>query len=383
MVTETGYRRRTYEEILNAKIQKARELFGEDINTEGNTPLGKFIRINAYDQYNVEEIAEKIYYSIFPQTSNGATLDRHARNIGITRNIATPSQYSVQVTGMKGQTVEYGFLVGTETGLTFYNTKNTEIGENGVCIITVECTTTGVIGNVPASTISRVIQPVAHIDTVIGIELLESGEEEESDYEFLKRYEVVRDGKGSCNEASILSAITSIPSVQDAYVTVNESATETVDGVPPKTIACYVDGGENHSQEIAEAIFDKKPIGIGTHGTETVYVSYGSLSKYAVKFSYSQPVGVYVSLELITNDNFEASGNGTIKTNIANYIKGLGLGVPLVVTALYSQIYTVAGVVSATVTAATDGEDYSASKIEIAPYEILQLKKLTINGVEV
>ena len=137
MLTDLGYRRRTYEEILNAKIEKARELFGEDINTEGNTALGKYIRINAYDQYNVEELAEKIYYSINPQTASGQSLDRVAWRVGMTRNVATPALYNVKVTGTAGAVVEYGFLVGTETGLQFYNTDETVIGDNGTCEIVV------------------------------------------------------------------------------------------------------------------------------------------------------------------------------------------------------------------------------------------------------
>ena len=49
MLSEKGYHRPTYEEILADKIQTAKELFGEDIDTGGQTALGKFIRIGAYD----------------------------------------------------------------------------------------------------------------------------------------------------------------------------------------------------------------------------------------------------------------------------------------------------------------------------------------------
>lgn len=61
-LTELGFKRRTYDEILQSKIEKARELFGEDIDTSELTPFGKFIRINAYDQALTEEEAEIIYF---------------------------------------------------------------------------------------------------------------------------------------------------------------------------------------------------------------------------------------------------------------------------------------------------------------------------------
>ena len=50
-LTSKGFERLTYDEIVNKIIQKAKELFGEDIDTSELTPLGKFIRINAFDLY--------------------------------------------------------------------------------------------------------------------------------------------------------------------------------------------------------------------------------------------------------------------------------------------------------------------------------------------
>ena len=57
MLNELGYTRRTYDDIIESKIQRAKELFGEDIETDETTPLGKLIRINAYDQALAEEEA--------------------------------------------------------------------------------------------------------------------------------------------------------------------------------------------------------------------------------------------------------------------------------------------------------------------------------------
>jgi uncharacterized phage protein gp47/JayE len=380
MITNTGYKRRTYEEILGEKISKAKELFGDEINTEENTPLGKYIRINAFDQYHTEELAEQIYYSIFPQTSSGQSLDRLGWSVGITRNIATPAQYTVQVTGKAGETVDNGFLVGTDTDLMYHNIADTVIDENGSCLITVECETTGTMGNVSPETITKIINPSATIESVVGVAVVEAGEDAESDYEFLRRYEIVREGKGACNEASILSALLTIPTVQDAEIIANESATETVNNIPPKCIAVYVDGGLNHAQEIGEAIFDKKPIGVGTYGQQPISVAYGGLTDYTVYFSYASNVAVYANITITTNKEFEADGNTAIKENIAAYINSLGMGKTLVTTALYSQIYKVTGVESAIIELSTDGATFGASNVTLAPNERCVLEALTING---
>ena len=378
MLTELGYRRRTLEEIVQAKIEKAKELFGEDINTEENTALGKYIRINAYDQYKVEETAENIYYSIFPQTARGQSLDRLAWSFGMTRNVATPSRYEVKVVGIAGETVEFGFLVSTETQLNFYNTQDTVIGEDGTCTILVECVEAGTIGNIKASDICKIVNPVSYVDEVNGIDVEQVGTDEESDYDFLKRFEIVREGKGSCNESSIKSSLMTIPTVHGVYVVANESTEET-DGIPAKTIACYIDGGNDYHQEIAEAIFDKKPIGVGTYGAITVPVNYGGLKGYDVKFSHSSEIDIYVKLSIITNNNFEANGIDEIKANISNYINSLEIGKSLITTAMYSQIYSVTGVVSSQITVSRNGEDYSINDIEVQPYECCSLKQLIIN----
>ena len=61
MLTTQGYERPTYDDILDNLILKAQELFGEDIETNEQTPLGKFLRIIAYYRAQAEEEAEAIY----------------------------------------------------------------------------------------------------------------------------------------------------------------------------------------------------------------------------------------------------------------------------------------------------------------------------------
>lgn len=390
MVSKEGYRRRTLEEIINSKIEAAKELFGETINTDENTALGKFIMICAYDQYHIEEVAEQIYYSIFPQTAIGASLDRLGWGVGISRNPETSATYNVKVTGTAGEKIEVGFLVGVDTeyigedtDLTFANTKETVVGEDGICEITVACTTAGVIGNVPPEIINRVVNAVDYVDTVQGNNVVEAATDIESDTDFRTRYAKAIEGKGGCTEAAILAALISIPTVKDAYISVNESATEDLGAIPPKSIACFVNGGLGYEQEIGEAIFNKKPIGVGTHGNQSVLVNYGALTDYEVKFSFAESKDVYINIDLVTNEKFEINGNETIKANIETFINSLGLSEQLITTALYGHIYKVAGVVSAIVAVSTDGQTYTANNVDVAVNEHCVLNTLKINDVAV
>lgn len=201
-LTTKGFERLSYNDILANKIAKAKELFGEDIDTSENTPLGKFIRINAYDLADAEEEAEYIYYSIFPNTARGVSLDRLCVFVGISRNPATAAKYKVTVTGESGKTVPIGFVVGSTSGVTFYNIADTKIID-GECEITVYCTATGTDGNIEPSLITQIINPVSYITSVLGTELIESGEDDETDYSLRKRFEEAREGTGACTETSI------------------------------------------------------------------------------------------------------------------------------------------------------------------------------------
>ena len=127
MLNELGYKRKTYDDIIEGKIQRAKELFGEDIETDETTPLGKFIRINAYDQALAEEEAEAIYYARFPNTAVGVSLDRLCTFVGISRSSAVPSQYRVKVKGAVGAAVPFGFFLNSEKGIVFFYNSHKEI----------------------------------------------------------------------------------------------------------------------------------------------------------------------------------------------------------------------------------------------------------------
>lgn len=371
MVSDVGFKRRTYDEILSAKIQKAKELFGEDIDTTELTPLGKFIRINAYDQSLTEEEAEYIYYSIFPTTATGQSLDRLCWRVGIARNPPTPAKYTVTVTGEEGAVVPVGFLVGTESELTYYNTSETVIGNSGTVDIVVACTSTGEIGNIAATDIMKIINPVANITSVQGVEQYEVGDEEESDYSLRLRYAAAREGLGSCNEVSIKSAIMRVPTVESVGIAKNETDVKDDAGRPPRSFECYVAGGTDYDKQIAEAIFTKKPIGIKTYGDITETVTDEGGYTHEISFSHTTNINVYVRITI--NTTFEYSpeeAEQEIRNNIRDKINSLAVGESVIISTLYAPIHAVKGVSEVTeIKLSTNEQTWLAKNSEIGTYQ--------------
>lgn len=378
-LTSKGFERLTYDDIVNKKIQIAKELFGEDIDTSELTPLGKFIRINAFALAEAEEEAEYIYYSIFPNTASGVSLDRLCTFVGISRNPATSAAYNVKVVGTNGYIVPTGFLVGTASGINFYNTSDVEI-VNGECTINVWCTKTGTTGNVVTETINRVVNPIADISSVQGIELVSSGTDDETDYELRKRFELAREGAGACTESAIRSALMRVPTVTSAGVIINDTTEIDTEGRPAFSFECFISGGENYHTEIAETIYNKKPIGIKTFGDISETVTDDGGYKHIISFSHTKNIAVNVLVKIRVDPSYEGSvGTEDIVNNLTTYIDGLGVGESVILTSLYGKIHAVAGVDEVIeLKLAKVGESFSSKNITVKEWEVVNCNSVTV-----
>ena len=68
-VTERGFHRPTYVELLNAIEYKARELFGDRANLTVRSPLGLFLRVFAWILNILFSLMEDVYNSRFVDTA--------------------------------------------------------------------------------------------------------------------------------------------------------------------------------------------------------------------------------------------------------------------------------------------------------------------------
>lgn len=381
-LTEQGYHRPTYDEILEDRISLAKNLFGEDIETDEKTPLGKFIRIGAYDLSKAYEDIENVYYARFPNTANGTSLDRLCVFAGITRNPATQALHDIRVYGEVGTVIGIGELVVSSGDITFYSANEYTIPEAGNVTVVVECSEAGTIGNV--DTITDIVNPTAEIEKIEYIGMEQAGLDEETDIELRKRFSVAVEGAGSTNENAIRAALLRVPNVKSAGIITNETDDTDSKGRPARSFECYVytPGVDETEQEeidmqIAETIFDKAPIGIKTCTTsakesdkvEKTILDDGGY-EHTIYFSRTEEIAVYVKMEIVTDAKFEVNGDEQIKNAIVSYIDSLGVGADVVLSTLYGHIHSVAGVVAVTdLTLSTDGTDYSAESITINEWQ--------------
>ena len=374
MVNENGYLRPTYEELLEARIAQAQELFGEDIDTADDSPLGKFIRLAVQDLADAYEAQEVIYYSRFPNTATGQNLDRLMPFANITRNPATRAEHEITFTGTAGYEVPVGFLVGTTGDEEFYLANPLVLDENGSGVGTVVCTELGEAGNVDLGAITEIINPDANVEAIEHTDIVEFGEEEETDEALRARFSTAIEGSGSGTVAAIRGAVMRVEGVNSC--TVVENATNETDsaGRPAHSFETFVYAPESATQDVAEAIYSKKPLGIQTYGTTSADVVNVSGQTVTVYFSRVAETALYIKMTIATDTHFELDGVEQIKTALMEYISGLSSGEDVIYTSLYKHIFEVAGVKDVTaLTLSTNGASYSAGNVIAGNNEVITL----------
>lgn len=368
-LTELGFSRPSYDEIVSDMEQRAKEELGENIDTTEQSVLGKFLRIIARDSANVYEDIESGYYARFPNTAVGVSLDRLAVFAGITRNPATAARHNITVNGTPETTVGMGgLLVSTEDNITFYNENIFTIGTDGTANVIVAATEMGVNGNVDS--ITKIVNPVTGITSISYIGLEEVGEDPESDHDLRQRFAVSVSGAGSCTVDAIRGSVTRIPEVESVNIVENNSSETDSDGRPAHSFELYVYGGDGMEQEIADTIFEKKPIGIKAvttadeeHAITKKVIDAGGF-EHSVSFSKVMEITLDITVTIKTSTAYAEDGATAIKNNLVKHIDGLGVGSSVVTSAMYSTIFNVTGVTEiVSVTQARTGEELSTDTL--------------------
>lgn len=392
MLNENGYYRPPFDEIVADKEQKAKELFGDDIDTSELTPLGKFIRIDAYELAKAYEDIEKVYYSRYPNTATGISLDRLCVFSGVSRNPATYSLHKIKAYSSEDteQDVEVGIgelvVCGEDDDITFYNSNNYSVPKAGGSVeMIVECVEAGTIGNV--ASITNIVNPMADIDHIEYIGIYEKAVDTESDYDLRQRFTAAIEGAGSGNSNAIRAAILRVPTVISASIINNDTDEVDVDGRPPHSYECFVYGGEDYEDKIAKAIFDKAPLGIASCSTSENPVIVKVLDdggyEHTVKFSHTENVAVDISVKYKKNTAFEDDGETQICDVLTTYVNALGVGADVIISALYGKIYSVNGITDITeLTIGKSGEALATANIPIDLWQIAHIGNIELVEVK-
>jgi len=372
-LTDAGFRRPTYAELLDALEYKARELFGSKANLTVRSPLGIFLRIFTWALNLLFATLEDVYNSRFVDTAVGNSLLHLGRMIGIRLLGAQKAMGYLTFHGDDGVEVPEGYLAETTAGTQYVTLKSGVILDSSVTL-PAAAAVAGPDGNTAEKTIRNITNPKLGIKSVINESAFEGGRNRETPAEFRERYYRSVDFAGGVNIDAILAEIyENVEAVMAVTGEENDADVESRTGLPPHSFEIVAYGGLD--EEIAKAIYRRKAAGIQTFGNTTVAVVTAAGSICDIHFSRPSPVDIWVKVfNLVTDSKFPLDGIEQIKRAIIQHIGvntrgGLSIGQDVICVTLPTVVLKVPGVVDFDLQISPDGRAFNWKNIRIAARE--------------
>jgi uncharacterized phage protein gp47/JayE len=229
----------------------------------------------------------------------------------------------------------------------------------------------------PANTIDTILTPMLGWDSVINPVAASPGEDRETDEQLRLRFRNGKFDRATNTLDAIYSALINLDNVSE--VTIYENDTSVVDGngVPAHSFLPIVSGGL--STDIANAIWDNKPVGILSYGNTTVSISDVQGFAHDISFSRPDPVVIYISMNITTDVNFPPNGNDAIKSALIEYFQAnFGTGDDVIYSRLYTPINSIPGHEVVTLKIGTAPSPVGVSNINIPFDSIASISSVNI-----
>lgn len=165
----------------------------------------------------------------------------------------------------------------------------------------------------------------------------------------------------------------------------NTEPTPTPDGIPGHSVAVYVpDSVVATDDEIAQLIWNCKPAGIKTHGTESGTAKDLSQNPHDVKFSritQDSPFYMKITITEYTEEYLPADFAGEVKRAVADWaLQEYTPGKDVIPKRAIQAVYKVQGIDDVTILVSADGSEYTADRIpvDMGHYAYLPESNITV-----
>ena len=322
VVSANGITAPTYSEVLEYLTDKARSIFGADINLDADTQDGQLLAIFAAAISDVNSQAVAVYSSFNPNTAQGVAPDSAVKTNGLERRAATPSQVDLTITGTVGTTIKNGYALDANR-IKWMLPETVVIPSGGEITVSAHAKDDGAI-EASAGTINRIGSPTLGWHAVTNKSAAVSGVAVESDVDLRLRQADSTALPSVSLWEGIIGSLLSLDGVLRVSGIKNDEDAPTEEGVPGHTIAMIVDGGD--AQEIGKTIFLKKGEGVGTYGSvTTTYLDYYGFPN-TIKFSRPTVAKIQVKLTIAPGLTYLSTVSDEIKERVVAYVNSLKIG---------------------------------------------------------
>lgn len=322
VINQYGVTVSTYSEIVEHLKEKYREIYGQDVYLENDSQDGQWIGVIARVVADCNAVVSDVYNSMSPSTADTDALSRNVKINGIRRAVATKSSVSVVLVGVAGTIINNG-IVSDKNNNRWLLPAQIIIPAEGEIVTSATAEKPGAILALPNS-ITTISKPMRGWHSVNNPQASTLGAPVESNTKLRQRQALSTAIPSRSYTEGILGALFSLDGVSRCKVYENKKSIEDANGLPPKSLAVVVAGGDD--QLIAETIRVKKAPGCDLYGNTTVIrpTVYGD----PVSIEYWRPNQVVVGLkiELHTTIDYTVEIGEQIKSAIADYINQLDIG---------------------------------------------------------
>jgi len=283
---------------------------GESLNTDfdENDPLVQIL--DAVIEANAEAWMqlENVVRFLDPDAATGVVQSASVQINGINRRAATASRVDLQLTGTPGTIIQLGQRVSDPMQvITFVTTMPITLSGAGVGVVPALAEVTG---PVPAqtATLTNILTPVAGWVSVVNLQDAILGELEESDSILRARRARTTEAPSQSTSEAIFSALSNIPGAEFVRLLVNSTFTTDARGIPGKSIAAVLQGGDD--QLIAETLFLRTAAGVGYFGNTARVITDRQGIDNQVRWIRPTPVPVFIAINLTINDMRQFGADG-------------------------------------------------------------------------
>lgn len=237
-----------------------------------------------------------------------------------------------------------------------------------------------------ADSITVIETPLSGIDSVNNDEDAEIGREQESDADLLIRRKELLQRQGTSTFEGIRNKTLSVDNVTQALIIENETMFTDSEGIPPKSFKSIVVNGD--ATEIAQSIFDAKPVGIKAFGNISINITDSTGIVHLIQFSRPTTKDIYMIVNIIPNidpeegELYPVDGDAQIKQKILTFTSNFQINQDVIVNKLYTPINEVAGVIGVEILIGftpnpTISNNLSIGKSELADFDST---RITVNS---
>ena len=345
IIDANGFKAESFTEILTRLSNGLKNIYGQDINLDQDSPDGQQLGIQANIISDFQDLALYIYNSMDPDLADGANFDKLLKLLARTRLPSSRSTVDIEMVLNKTVSIPASYTIKD------LNNQNWIIGtaqtlDAGTHLVSFYSEDWGNITAEP-NTINEQVTILTEVVSINNPESAISGRDEESIVQVRERRNKILEINASSTIGSIIGKILDLNGVIDAVPYENMTKIyDPVRDIQPNSYWIVVKGGD--IAQISEIIAKDKTGGTGLKGqVETVYIEKfvrkdGSVREFYhdVKFDRPTEVSIHIKFKVSRKLSTQSIDIEHIKDTLAN--KEFYIAQNITVTELYSTIYSAA-----------------------------------------